>query len=121
MNCVRLYADDGGETHFEDVDVPLSLVDLAPAVPLIHASEPEPAVAVRFVRAPAGWSGGWHVAPQRAFSLILEGAFEVTVSDGETRLLRAGTAWLMEDTAGKGHVTKAANGEAAVTALVLLE
>ena len=31
MKCVRLYADDGGETHFEDVDVPLSLVDTRPA------------------------------------------------------------------------------------------
>jgi quercetin dioxygenase-like cupin family protein len=44
---------------------------------------------------------------------ILKGKFEITVSDGETRLLGPGDLGLVEDLIGKGHYTKndSDNGE----------
>jgi quercetin dioxygenase-like cupin family protein len=43
----------------------------------------------------------------------LKGKFEITVSDGETRLLGPGDLGLVEDLTGKGHYTKndSDNGE----------
>src|SRR5690242_21204026 len=43
------------------------------------------ASAVRFCSLPDGWTSGDHPSPQGGFSVILSGALECTVSDGEAR------------------------------------
>jgi len=48
----------------------------------------------------------WHVAPQRQFAINLTGALEVEVSDGARRRLGPGDLVFLEDTHGKGHVTR---------------
>jgi hypothetical protein len=37
---------------------------------------------------------------------VLRGEFEATASDGETRRFPPGAVLLLEDTTGKGHVTR---------------
>jgi uncharacterized cupin superfamily protein len=49
---------------------------------------------------------------------VLEGEFEVSASDGETRRFGAGSVLLVEDTTGKGHMTRAL-GEADASTAVL--
>jgi quercetin dioxygenase-like cupin family protein len=81
VQYVRLYADEQGESHFEEF-------------------------------------GDWHPAPARQFLVVLEGEFEVSASDGETRRFGAGSVLLVEDTTGKGHMTRAL-GEADASTAVL--
>ena len=120
MKYVRLYADEAGDSHFEDVEVSMSAIDFAPPSPPIEVSAFTGAGQFAFLRAPAGWFGDWHPAPARQFLVVLEGAFEVSTSDGDRRSFEPGAVLLVEDTTGKGHVTRVvgdADASAAVTQL----
>ena len=51
---IRLYADEFGESHFEDVEVDLTLTDYAPPAPPLNLSAFFPASQVGFMNAPKG-------------------------------------------------------------------
>ena len=53
----------------------------------------------------------WHPAPRRQYIINLDAAVEVTVSDGETRVIGAGEVFLAEDIHGKGHLSKSVDGK----------
>ena len=106
MRIVRVYADAAGESHFEDVDVPMAAVDFAPPALPVQLSAMTPAGQYGVMGAPAGWDGGWHPEPQRLLTVCLAGEVEVTVGDGETRRLRPGDVTLAEDTDGRGHLSR---------------
>ncbi len=120
MKYVRLYADRGGDSHFEDVEVSLSATGFAPPAPPIEVSAFSQARQFAFLRAPAGWFGDWHPAPARQFLVVLEGEFEVSTSDGDSRRFEAGAVLLVEDTTGKGHVTRVIGESSASAALTQL-
>jgi hypothetical protein len=105
---LRLYADEAGESHFEDVDVALVLTDFAPpAAPAYLASLGE-ASAIVVVAGDRSWGGEEpHPAPARQFTLSITGTLEVTTSDGERRRIGPGQLLLLDDTTGKGHSTRA--------------
>jgi hypothetical protein len=48
----------------------------------------------------------WHTAPRKQFAINMSGALEVEVSDGSRRTIGSDLVYL-EDTTGKGHVTRA--------------
>jgi EutQ-like cupin domain len=106
LSYTRLYADSGGESHFEDIDVTLESVDFAPPAPPVNVADLFPASRCKLLTAPAGWGGDVpHPSPLRQLFAVLSGAMEVTASDGETRLFRTGDLLLLEDTSGRGHTT----------------
>ena len=109
---VRLYADAAGESHFEDVEVPLAALDFAPPARPMNLSAFAPAARWAFFEIPAGWVGDWHPTPRRQVFFWLAGAVEITVSDGEVRRFAAGAVLLVEDTTGKGHHSKTVAGDA---------
>ncbi len=112
MKYVRLYSDDQGESHFEDVEVPLTPVEFAPPAPPLFLSPFAPAQQSALLVAPAGWFGDWHPVPHRQWFFFLTGELEVAVSDGERRRFPAGSVALVEDVEGRGHATwNIANGE----------
>lgn len=117
----RIYADANGESHFDDMKVPLQLVEFAPPARPILASEFDAAQAVGFLRAAPGWYGDWHPSPTRQFLFYLGGDSELEVSDGEVRHFRAGDILLVEDTLGTGHVSRVVGDEDAVAAVVRVE
>lgn len=106
MQYTRLYCDTAGESHFADVSVDVEPITFAPPAPPLKMARPMPAARMIPCEAPRGWIGDWHPAPQRQFWIQLSGELEVEVSDGEVRRFRAGDVVLLEDTSGKGHVTK---------------
>ncbi len=116
---VRLYADADGESHFEDVAVPLATLDFAPPARPMNLSAFTPAVQWAFFQIPAGWYGDWHPTPRRQMFFWLAGEVEITVSDGEVRRFPSGTALLVEDTAGKGHYSRTV-GDDTLAAVVQL-
>ena len=106
MNYIRIYADPAGETHFEDVEVELSQVNFAPPAPPWNFSSFSPALQYAFCSFPAGWRGDWHPIPRRHIFFVISGKIAGQVSDGEVRHFGAGSVLLVEDTTGKGHVSR---------------
>jgi len=106
MNYTRIYCDDQGESHFEDISVNLAPADFAPPAPPLNIAVPFETKHLLFCTIPAGWFGDWHATPQRQFFIQLSGDLEVEVSDGEIRKFSAGSIVLLEDTTGKGHLTR---------------
>jgi quercetin dioxygenase-like cupin family protein len=102
---VRVYSDAEGESHFEDAELPFTLVDFAPPAPPVSVSEAMAADTVAVISSPAGWHGDWHPAPRQQLMFMLVGELEVQVSDGQVRHFRAGDVFQVEDTVGKGHVS----------------
>jgi hypothetical protein len=49
----------------------------------------------------------WHPAPRRQYIINLDAGVQITASDGEARVIGAGEIVLVEDTTGKGHLSKA--------------
>ena len=80
-----------------------------------------PATRWAFLHLPAAWSGEWHPVPQRQIFFWLAGEVEVTVSDGETRRIAAGSAILCEDTAGKGHCSRTIGADALAAVVQLAD
>ena len=118
VSYVRIYADDQGESHFEDVEVPLDLVEVAPGISPLFASAFHEASRYAFLKAEPGWREDWHPAPQKQFLVYLAGVTEFTVSDGEVRRLGAGTILLADDTVGRGHVSVVVGEEDVVAVLI---
>jgi mannose-6-phosphate isomerase-like protein (cupin superfamily) len=120
MRYLRLFVDDAGETHLEDVAVPLSSVEFAPPAPPLDLSAYHAADRYAFCRFPAGWHGDWHPTPRRQVFFLLAGEMEVEVSDGEVRHIGPGTIVLVEDTHGRGHVSRVVGPQDVLSAVVQL-
>jgi hypothetical protein len=107
----RLYSDEAGESHFGTWEWRATETAFAPPAPPVEVTEPVPAERVLMLRIPAGWYGEAHPAPRRQLMVVVAGAMEATASDGETRLFTAGNAILLEDTTGRGHISRTVDGE----------
>ncbi len=106
MHVHHLYADAAGETHFGDIEV-----EWETEGPGGKMSRRLPATGIIFRATPGTYDYAWHTAPRRQYIVNLDGAVEITVSDGETRVIGAGEVFLVEDTHGKGHFSKAVEGK----------
>lgn len=106
MQVVRIYTGEDGESHIEDL-------------PLHYAQTPagyletalQRASGIRFYSIPPGQLSDWHTAPCRQYVITLQGAVEIGVSDGTTRVFRTGDIELVEDTTGRGHTAKVVSPE----------
>lgn len=106
LKYIRLYADDNGESHFEEVEVPLSdrgrgslLSEVIPSTGLVMRINS------------SDYDLDFHTAPRRQFVVNLSGEVEITASDGEVRRFGPGSIMLAEDTKGKGHKSRATTPE----------
>ena len=108
---VRLYADEQGESHFEEVEVTLALADFAPPAPPLAVGPLFAATRAFLLGGPADWGGDIpHPTPRRQLFCVLVGEYQVTASDGEMRRFEPGSLLLLEDTTGKGHTTRIVGG-----------
>jgi hypothetical protein len=101
MRITRIFADERGESHFEEREI-----ELEDAGEIGRLSAPIPVRSVIFRTNEPGYDYDWHVAPRRQFIVLLDGAIEIEVSDGDRRVLRGGDVLLVEDTTGRGHRTR---------------
>jgi hypothetical protein len=120
MMYTRLYADETGESHYEDIEAKLTSRDFAPPAPPLHLSPVMPATGVAFVRFQAGWDGDWHPTPRRQYFFFLVGVVESETSDGDRRSHGPGSVVLLEDTAGKGHRARVVGNGDVLAAVVQL-
>jgi hypothetical protein len=120
VRYTRVYADEAGESHYEEVGPELTTRDYAPPAPPFDLSAAVPAAGAAFARFPAGWVGDWHPTPRRQFFVFLSGAFAGETSDGDRRDHAPGSVVLLEDTTGKGHRAWVAGDDAVVAMVVQL-
>jgi len=107
VKCLRIYATLYGASHFGNADIPTTETPLFPNEAPFELSGHYPASRIRFVRIPAGVrEAGWHTPPGRVLAIWLDGVVEFEVSDGEVRRVSAGGSVLVEDTRGKGHISR---------------
>jgi quercetin dioxygenase-like cupin family protein len=52
--------------------------------------------------------------------VVVQGEYEVAVSDGDTRRLQAGSVLLLEDTTGEGHSTRIISADTGIVFAVRL-
>ncbi len=102
MRIHNLYTDAEGVSHFRDVEV--EWVEESPSGKL---SRREAATGIIFRQVPPAYDLDWHPAPRRQYIINLDAGVRLTASDGESRTIGAGEVILVEDTTGKGHLSKA--------------
>ncbi len=117
--CVRLFSDEDGDSHFEDIEMPMEAVQYAPPAPAVHLSAPVAATQVSWFRFPADWNDAAHPSPRRQLAVVLDGEVGGWTSTGDKRVFRSGDCLLMEDTTGKGHGARPLNGEASLLMIAL--
>ena len=107
MKCLRIYASPDGESHFDEVEIPTLKKSIFPDSAPFELSAHYPASRIRFTRIPAGMRQvSWHTVPERVLTVRLDGSVEYQTSDGEVRQVAAGGFVLVEDTHGKGHLSR---------------
>jgi hypothetical protein len=116
MKITRIYTSEDNESHFEDLDIPVKAAGDIGAL-----SEIFPVTGVIFRETSGDYDYTWHNAPCRQFVLMLEGSVEIEVSNGIRRQFHSGDILLAEDTTGRGHISRAVNGQPRKSVFVTLE
>ena len=106
MRIHNLYVDGKGETHFRDIEV-----EWTEKTPGGLTSKRFPATGIIFRQSPPDYDLNWHPAPRRQYIINLDAGVEITASDGEKRVIGPGEVFLVEDTHGKGHLSKSVAGK----------
>jgi hypothetical protein len=107
MKCLCIYATPDGESHFDEVELPTTKRRVHPAAAPFDVTASYLASRVRITHIPAGMREvAWHTVPDPNLTVRLNGSVEYETSDGEVRQVQAGTFVLVEDTHGKGHLSR---------------
>jgi len=107
VDYLRIWADEAGESHFEEVTLDRAVNPAERGVAELWVSPGVDVDRMQFLNVQAlDQVPAAHNAPRRQFVVFLDGWVRITASDGETRTLPAGAVVLAEDEHGKGHVTE---------------
>ena len=106
----RLYTGPDGQTHAEEIEAKFTAGP--PANPF---SKLMGITGAELHRGAPGTVQDWHNAPRRQYVITLSGQGEVEVAGGKKIHLGPGHIDLVEDTTGKGHITRTLGNEDRVT------
>jgi hypothetical protein len=97
---LRVYEDGRGDSHLEEL--------IVATIPdgRFRVAKDLPSVGVAVKEYPADGFIDWHRAPARQFAITVVGELEVEVCGGMRRTVSAGELVFLEDTKGKGHITR---------------
>jgi len=106
----RIFTGPDGLAHAEDIELKLNARGVSD---MLKATGAEFSVRAPTPGAKAGNTGAtsenapeWHTGPARQFVITLSGSSEVEVSGGVHVVAGPGHINLIEDTTGKGHITR---------------
>jgi hypothetical protein len=106
----RIFTGPDGLSHAEDIELNLNARGVSDMFKATGAEfsvrAPTPGANPRNTGATDPNSPDWHTGPARQFVITLSGTSEVEVSGGAHVLAGPGHINLIEDTTGKGHVTR---------------
>ena len=93
----RIYTGPDGQSHAEETEMKLTSRGVSEFK----------ATGVEFSSRPAAPPNNeWHTGPRRQFVITLSGRAELEVADGKKIAAGPGHINLIEDTTGKGHITR---------------
>lgn len=116
MVITRIYTGDDNESHFDEIEIPLEA-----AGDIGSLSSTFPVTGVIFRETDGDYNYTWHNAPCRQFVLILDGEVEIEVRDGARRIFGTGDILLVEDTTGRGHISRAIDGKPRKSVFIILD
>ena len=116
MKITRLYTGTDGQSHFEDMEIPLG--DYQPGE---QQSEFMKTTGIVLRETSGGFDLAWHNAPRRQFVITLAGEGEITIGDGTSRRFGPGDIMLAEDVTGQGHITRGVNNQPRKSIIVTLD
>lgn len=116
MKITRLYTGEDNESHFEDIDI-----DLHDGGDIGELSEKVNATGIIFRRTGADYNYDWHNAPRRQYIIMLDGSVDVEIGDGTVRRFSTGDILLVEDTTGRGHISRSVDNKPRTSVFVTLE
>src|SRR5262245_10770712 len=106
----RIYTGPVGLAHAEDLQLKLSARGVSEMLKATGAEfvvrPPTAGASASNTAASSPNDPGWHTGPARQFVITLTGNSEVEVSGGVHVLAGPGHINLIEDTTGKGHITR---------------
>lgn len=106
----RIFTGPDGLSHAEDIELklgPRGVADMLKATGAEFSRRPPtPGADPNNKAASPADSKEWHVGPARQFVITLTGNSEVEVSGGVHVMAGPGHINLIEDTTGKGHITR---------------
>ena len=117
IKVLHVYTGDDGESHFEDIYIPLDTKRGK-----FRESKSIQVTGMHFVELDNNDNGlvvDWHNASRRQILISLEGENEQEISDGTKRTLKPGDIFWAEDTTGKGHITRWSKGHHTVLAVTI--
>lgn len=120
LSFSRLVPEADGGSRFETIAVPVTLQQFAPPAQPFAVSALSEATQCGFLHLPAGWAGEMHPSPMRMWIFLLEGEMQFEAGNGEARRIAAGSALLLEDTTGRGHVSRVLGPRCVTIAVVRL-
>jgi len=101
MKITRIFSDINGDSHFEDIEIPLiNQGEIGFLSDNINVKK------LQFRKVSADYNYDFHHAPQKQYIVLLDGDVEIETSLGEIRQFQTGEILLVEDISGKGHKTK---------------
>jgi hypothetical protein len=101
FTVVRIYSDENGDSHFQEISVPLKENGIVGKL-----SDAVAAKEVIFREVEPTYDWDFHTAPQKQYIILLDGEIEIETSLHQKRKFIGGDVILVEDTTGKGHRTK---------------
>ena len=104
----RLYTGPDNQTHAEEVELKFTPGSPAEISRMTQVTGAE-------LHRTGGSVDDWHRAPRRQYVITLSGRGEIEVAGGKKISVGPGNINLVEDTTGKGHITKVMGTEDRVT------
>ena len=109
VSITHLYTGPDGQTHAEETEAKFTPGNGNDVFKMLSTTGAE------LHRAPAGRVSDWHTAPRRQYVITLSGHGELEVAGGKKIAVGPGHIELVEDTTGKGHITRVTGTEERVT------
>ena len=97
LMITHLYTGPDGQTHADEFEAKFNEKNVAMLMQFKGAE---------LHRAKAGAVDDWHNAPRRQYVITLSGRAELEVAGGKKIPVGPGNIDLVEDTTGKGHITR---------------
>jgi quercetin dioxygenase-like cupin family protein len=97
MKLTRIYTGANGQSHFDEIEVEIEKL--------------QPGEGIIFRHAPPGDFHDWHRAPRRQYVINLSGQSEIEIGDGTKRRFGPGDIFLVDDTTGRGYISRAVGSQ----------
>ena len=106
MKVTRIFTGTDGQSHLEDLDIPMAQSAIG------ALTKPIAAQSVIFRDTAQGGPQvlDFHVAPRRQFVIHVTGRVEIECGDGTAQQFGAGDLLLADDTMGQGHISREIQG-----------